>query len=86
MSRLRFFFLRTALGPFRMRKLNISGSLIIFIARMLDDHFSRMLVVIFIRMRVFFVPCNLHEIEMYPNFTHYTFLLKHTSYNTSFDK
>ena len=92
-SRRRISILRIALSPFRMRKLHISGSLIISIARLLDDHISRMLVVIFIRMRVLFVPCNLLEIELYPDKFWYvlikllhTFAMTHTSYNTSFCK
>ena len=85
--------LRTAPSPFRMRKLHISGSLIISIVRLLDDHISRMLVVIFIRMRVLFVTCNLHETVLYPDKIWYvlikllhTFAMTHTSYNTSFCK
>ena len=89
-SRRRISILRIALSPFRMRKLHISGSLFIFIVRLLGDHFSHILVVIFIRMKVSFVSSNLHEIELYPDKLWYvliksshTFAITHTSYNTS---
>ena len=92
-TRSRISVLRIAPSPFRMRKLHISGSLIISIVRLLDDHISRMLVVIFIRMRVLFVTCNLHETVLYPDkIWHvlikllHTFAMTHTSYNTSFCK